>query len=206
MTSDKSDDLFPHLLNPEGTQIINDRCVLRTQDGYRVVLVSGMPLAHYAVGDDMSEAHAMVNLVDQGWADQNDVAKTFGCSVRTLRRQQRRFEEDGLPALGRARGYPRGQPRLSTKRQRAIQQLKSQGHSHYEMARRLGISVRAVRKTLRRLGWKPTPTVQPELPLDGVQTTPSSRDAAAAAVAAPSGSGGNPKLSAFYHFGKVASV
>lgn len=197
MPSDNSDDLFPHLLNPEGTQIINDRCVLRTQDGYRVVLVSGMPLAHYAVGDDMSEAHAMVNLVDQGWADQNDVAKIFGCSVRTLRRHQRRFEEDGLPALGRARGYPRGQPRLSTKRQRAIQQLKSQGHSHHEMARRLGISVRAVRKTLRRLGWKPTPTVQPELPLDGVQTTPSSRDAAAAAGAAPSGSGGDPKLSAF---------
>jgi transposase len=196
MASDKSDDLFPHLLSPEGTQYINDRCVLRTQDGLRVVLVSGISLAHYAVGDYMAEAHAMVSLVDQGWADQNDVARAFGCSVRTLRRHQRRFDEGGLPALGRARGYPSGRPRLATTRQRSIQQLKSQGHSHYEIARRHGVSVRAVRKTLRRLGWKPTPTAQSELPLAGVQTTPPSPDAAAAAVAAPSGSGGDPKLSA----------
>ena len=34
----------------------------------------------------------MVSLVDQGWADQNEVAETFGYSVRTLRRDQRRFE------------------------------------------------------------------------------------------------------------------
>jgi hypothetical protein len=111
MASDQSDDLFPHLRNPEGTQTINERCVLRTQDGYRVVFVSGIPLAHYAVGDSMSEAHAMVNLVDQGWANQNEVAKAFGCSERTLRRHQRRFEEGGLPALGRGSGYPRGRAR-----------------------------------------------------------------------------------------------
>jgi len=39
----------------------------------------------------------MVNLVEQGWADQNDVARAFGCAVRTLRRQQRPFEGGGLP-------------------------------------------------------------------------------------------------------------
>jgi len=32
-------------------------------------------LAQYAVGDRMAEAHAMVSLVEQGWADQNDVAR-----------------------------------------------------------------------------------------------------------------------------------
>ena len=195
MASDKSDDLFPHLLNPAGTQIINERCVLRTQDGYRVVLVSGMPLAHYAVGDDMSEAHAMVNLVDQNWADQNDVAKAFGCSVRTVRRHQRRFEEGGLPALGRSSGYPRGRARLATKRQRSMEHLKTQGHSQYEIARRLGISVRAVRKTLRRLGWQPTTAVQPELPLNASEAKSNAAPAFTPPQAA--GSGGDPNLSAF---------
>ena len=38
----------------------------------------------------------MVNLVEQGWADRNDVARVFGCSSRTVRRCQRRFE-DGRP-------------------------------------------------------------------------------------------------------------
>src|SRR5882724_7908583 len=106
MSSDTSDDLFPEIRNPEGDYVINERCLLRTRDAHRMVLVSGMSLAQYAVGDCMSEALAMVNLVDQGWADQDDVAKAFGCSVRTVRRHQHRFEEGGLPALGRSGGYP----------------------------------------------------------------------------------------------------
>jgi len=31
--------------NPEGLRIINDRCLVRTQDGYRLVIVSGVVLA-----------------------------------------------------------------------------------------------------------------------------------------------------------------
>jgi transposase len=202
MTSDQSDDLFPTIRNPEGTHVINGRCSLRTQDGSRVVLVSGMPLAQYAVGDRMSEALAMVNLVDQGWADQDDVAKAFGCSARTVRRHQRRFEEGGLPALGRSDGYPRGRPRLPSARQRSIQQLKAQGHAHNEIARRIGVTVRAVRKTLRRLGWKPTPAVQPELPLQAADTAkPSQSTSSPVLTSTPaqrSVAGEDPKLSAFF--------
>jgi transposase len=201
MASDKSDDLFPRIRNPEGTQVLNERCVIRTQDGYRLVLVAGIPLAHYAVGDHMSEAHAMVSLVDQGWADQKEVANAFGCSTRTVRRQQRRFDEGGLGALGRSGGYPPGRARLPTARQRSIQHLKAHGHSHHEIARRLGVSVQAVRKTLRRLGWKPTLAVQPELPLHTSVTPNSNRSASGADLASTttqrSGSGGNPNLSAF---------
>jgi hypothetical protein len=61
-------------------------------------------IAQYAVTDRMAEAHAMVSLVDQGWADQNDVARAFGCSTRTLRRHQGRFAEGGLASLGHAGG------------------------------------------------------------------------------------------------------
>jgi hypothetical protein len=49
---------------------INDRCVIRTQDRHRVVVVSGVALAQYTVGDRMAEAHAMISLVEQGWTDQ----------------------------------------------------------------------------------------------------------------------------------------
>jgi transposase len=203
MTSDSSDDLFPEVHNPEEYRVINQRCSVRTQDGHCVVLVSGIPHAQYAVGDRMSEALAMVNLVDQGWADQNDVAKAFGCSVRTLRRHQRRFDEGGLAALGRAGGYPRGRPRMASVRQQSIQQLKARGHSHNEIARRLGITVRAVRKTLRRLGWKPQTPVQPELPLqssESAQPDPSVLSPAAASAAAWARApepGEDPNLSAF---------
>ncbi len=96
-----------------GTVAINGRCLVRTQDGHRVVLVAGIVLCQYAVGDRMAEAHAMVSLVEQGWAEQCDVARAFSRSARTVRRFQRRFEAGGLPALARASGYPSGRPRLN---------------------------------------------------------------------------------------------
>jgi transposase len=201
MAITRTEDLFPEARNPEGTTILNERCLIRTQDGRRVVLVSGMTLAQYAMGDRMSEAHAMVSLMDQGWADQNDVARAFGYSVRTARRYQQRFEDGGLAALGRSDGYPRGRARLAASRRRWVHQFKTQGLSHCEIARRMGISVRAVRKTLRRLGWKATPIPQAELALNSLGSA-NPNLSAFASTAAPSATltpalGWDPNLSAF---------
>jgi hypothetical protein len=86
-------ELFPIPGPPPGSQIINDRCALRAEGDRRMVIVSGIVVAHYAVGDRIAEAHARVSLVEQGWADQKDVARVFACSARTVRREQRRFDE-----------------------------------------------------------------------------------------------------------------
>jgi transposase len=199
MANPRSDDLFPEARNPEGSQVINGRCFVLTQEGHRVVLVSGIPLAQYAVGDRMSEANAMVSLIELGWADQNDVAAAFGYSVRTVRRDQARFAEGGLAALGRANGYPSGRARLQASRREQIQRLKAQGCSHYEMARRLGVSVRAVRKTLRRLGWQPVLLAQTELPLALPSATGSKPPPAQVRSSKSStASGEDPNLSAFF--------
>jgi Transposase IS66 family/Helix-turn-helix domain len=88
----------------EVVRVINDRCKVRTHDGRRAVIVSGIVLAEYSLGDHVGEAYAMVTLVEQGLADQNDVAQAFGCSTRTVRRYQRRFEDGGVEALGDGRG------------------------------------------------------------------------------------------------------
>ena len=154
MGAARTDDLFPDLHNPEGTRIVNERCLFRTRDEHRVVLVSGIVLAQYALSDSMAEAYARVNLVEQGWATQQDVARAFDCSARTLRRDQRRFEEGGLAALGQLGGYPKGQQRLPAARSAWIDRLKAQGHSNREIARRAGVSEMAIRKVLRRLGWQ----------------------------------------------------
>jgi Winged helix-turn helix len=92
----------------EVIRVVNDRCEVRTHDGRRAVIVSGIVLAEYSLGDRVGEAYAMVTLVEQGLADQNDVARAFGCSTRTVRRYQRRFEDGGVAALGHGRGYPHG--------------------------------------------------------------------------------------------------
>jgi transposase len=129
-------------------------------------MVSGIILAQYVLGDRMSEAFAMVSLIEQGWADQNDIARTFGYSSRTVRRHQQRFQDGGLAALGRGSGYPKGRSRLRGARTRLIHRLKTQGHANREIARRVGVSEMAVRKLLRRMGWKELGSEQTKLALE----------------------------------------
>ena len=165
-------DLLPIPDGPSDTHVVNDRCLVRTQDGHRVVVAGGVPVAQYAVGDRMAEAHAMVSLVEQGWADQNDVARAFGCTARTVRRQQRRFEAGGLSWLGRGSGYPKGRARLKSSRTRLVGRLKAEGVSNREIAHRIGVSEKAVRKLLRRLGWSAAQPLQPRLPIAPVGADP----------------------------------
>jgi transposase len=188
-------DLFGDEGAPAGVVIINERCMLRTQDGHRVVLVCGIILAQYAVGDAMAEANAMVSLVDQGWADQVEVSRAFECATRTVRRYLRRFEEGGLAALGRSAGYPRGRPRVGSFRYRLVCRLKGAGHSNREIARRIGVSEVAVRKLLRRLGWAPSRPVQELLPIDVPDANPNLSASTASPVVTASSSA-NPNLSA----------
>lgn len=161
------DDLFPKASEPEGLVVINGRCLLRTADGHRVVVVAGVVLAQYAVGDRMGEAYAMVSLVEQGWAEQEAVALAFGVATRTVRRFQRRFEEGGLAALGRKGGYPKGRQRVGASRVRLVNRLKAQGLSNRAIAHGIGVTEKAVRKLVRRLGWCEPAVVQASL---GLQT------------------------------------
>jgi transposase len=200
MNGSRQEDLFPEVRNPENLRIINERCQQRCQEGHCVVLVSGIILAQYSANDGMAEAHAMVSLVEQGWANQNEVAQAFGCSARTVRRHQRRFEEGGLAALGHASGYPPGRARLALARQRLVQRLKGQGLGQREIARRIGVSEKAIRNLLRRLGWKASPLSERPLPLEEAPSATSSPPVApnhggvASAPVPPQGA--DPNLSA----------
>jgi transposase len=111
---------------------------------------------HYDVADHAAEECAMVMLFEAGYADQNDIARAFGCTPRTLRRYQERIESGGLLALGRPRGRPpHKSPRRIEGRDRTTLHLKERGLSNRAIAVKLGFSEKAVRKRLRRLGWKP---------------------------------------------------
>jgi hypothetical protein len=133
-------ELFAPGLSGEGEQVvvINSRCQVRGRDGRRLVVVGGTVIAQYAVGDRMSEALAVVNLVEQGYAEHVAVARAFGCAPRTIRRYQERFETGGLAALGRGGGFPRGRARLRFSRGRSLLQLKAKGLSNRMIAQRQG--------------------------------------------------------------------
>lgn len=128
------------------TVVINARCSLRREEDQRVIVVGGLPVHHYRADDDVAQAYAMVLLVDSGFAQQTEVARAFEKSERTVRRQQERYAQDGMVGLGRTQGWRRGRRRISAKRLRGIEKLKSQGLSNRSIAQRLGVSERAIRK------------------------------------------------------------
>lgn len=136
--------------------VVNDRVLIRASGEHRVVVVDGLAFQHFAATDRAAAAYAMITLVEFGYADQNDVARSFGRTARSVRRYQERYERGGLDSLARAGGRPRGsRPRSKTAgvRARAVLRLKSEGHSNREIAKRLGISETAVRKRLKQQRW-----------------------------------------------------
>lgn len=126
--------------------VINGRATLRVEGEQRVVVVAGLPMHHYDAGDPVAEAYAMVFLVDSGFARQQEVARAFGCSVRTVRRHQRRYAEGGMTALATRSGWRPTRRRVGSKRLRVVERLKAQGVSNREIARRLGVTENAIRK------------------------------------------------------------
>lgn len=177
-------ELFPEISVPPDTTIVNDRCVIRTQDGHRVVIVAGVVIANFAVNDRVAESYAMVNLIDLGWANQNDIAAAFACSPRTIRRYQGRYEAGGLGALGTRSGFPKGRCRLPPSRLRLVTRLKNDDYSNREIAQRIGVTEKAVRKLLRRAGWSEPLPIQPALPFAAESAYPNLSAFSTAPVAA----------------------
>jgi transposase len=128
------------------TLVINARCKLRMEGEQRVVVVAGLPVHHYSTDDPVAEAYAMVLLVDSGFAQQNEVAEAFSRSVRTVYRHQQRYAQAGMAGLATRSGWRQGRRRISAKRLRWIRRLKDEGRSNCDIARRLGVSEKAIRK------------------------------------------------------------
>jgi transposase len=153
--------------------VINSRCRLAKEGDQRVVVVAGLPVHHYSGDDRVAEAYAMVFLVDSGFAQQNEVARAFGVSTRSVRRHQQRYRDGGMAALATRSGWRPGRRRIAVRRLQWIQRLKADGLNNCEIARRLGVSEKAIRKLV-------PPTA---VPCQG--TLPLSADEVAPLAAAP---------------------
>jgi transposase len=162
--------------------VINSRCCLRIEAAQRAIVVSGMPVHQYCADDAVAEAYAMVFLVEQGFAQQTEVARAFGLSVRTVRRHQRRYAEGGMAGLGSEGGWRRGRRRISAKRLRTIEMLRSQGMSNRAIAHRLGVSEKAIRKLL---GPSNPVDIEAEPTLAGIATTTEELSATPSSSAPP---------------------
>ena len=122
-----------------------------------MISVHSVVFAHYSVEDRAAEAYAMITLWESEYATQTQIARAFGYSARSLRRYQERFEAEGMQALVRKPGRPAGHRAGGAKqrgRDQTILHLKTKGASNRAIAGKLGLSEKAIRKRLRRLGWQ----------------------------------------------------
>jgi transposase len=166
------------------TVVINSRCNLRIEADQRVIVVAGLPVHHYRAEDAIAETYAMVFLVESGFARQMEVARAFTRSVRSLRRYQHRYAQGGMTALGREEGWRRGRRRISGKRLRSIDVLKSQGMSNRAIAHRLGVTEKAIRKLVAAS----QSTVSAQLVLADI-TSPVARELSATGAPSPTSIG-----------------
>jgi hypothetical protein len=165
-------ELFPGSDAQTGVVHINAQCLIRAQGDRRVVVVRGMPMYPLVAGDQAAEAYVMVLLVEQGWAQQTEVARAFGRTTRSLRRYQARLATGGLVALSRPPGYPKGLPRRPPNRDQLIAALRHGASSNRMVARQLGLDEKTVRKALRRAGWQEPRAVQGVLDLGRPRADP----------------------------------
>ena len=191
-------DLFPSAaaVLASGTVLINRHCLIRSDRERRVVVARGFPVAVFTATDRMGEAYAMVLLVDQGLAQQAEVARAFGCTARTVRRCQARFAAGGLAALARQPGFPTGRLRRQPARDQRMVALRASGLSNRAIGRRMGVDEKTVRKALRRAGWQEPASAQQVLALGaGFNPSAGSAEAASPAGAVPAAAA-DPNLSA----------
>src|SRR2546429_5222968 len=104
-SSPDQSDLFPGFVPAPQMVFVNDRVSFQTEAKQRVILVHGVAYSHYSLEDRIAEAYALVKLYESGYADQNDLARAFGYSTRTLRRFQQRLQDRKSTRLNSSHGY-----------------------------------------------------------------------------------------------------
>ena len=101
-TTSPQRELFARPIASPGTVFVNDRVCVQTEEEQRVVFVHGIIFSHYAIEDRTAEAYAMVTLFESGYADQNDIARCFGYSARSLSRSSTRRQVLPSPISSRS--------------------------------------------------------------------------------------------------------
>jgi hypothetical protein len=143
-----------------GFVFVNDHVHFSTEGTERLIFVHGVVFAHHDISDRAAEAYAMVSLFETGYANKNEIARAFSITTRSLRRYQERLETGGLAAIARPEGRPSGNHSTPTKKRRrdqTILRLKAEGFSNRAIAGKLGVDEKIVRRSLRHMGWMPSP-------------------------------------------------
>lgn len=157
-------ELFDDLAPPEGVVRINARYSVAQEEDLRVVFAGGLPLLDFHVSDIAGRDLAIAQLAEHGGVGEHALADAFGVSRATVARAKSKLKSGGVPALVPRKRGPKGPSKLKGRKKKLMASMARQGMAKRAIARRLGVSERAVRDALKRLGLDNVPGSQPSLP------------------------------------------
>lgn len=147
------------------TEWLSQRCCLQQDGEVRVVVIGGVPLMHFEIGDRVHARLAAALIAESRAARVNAVQKAFALDDATLWRARQRLRAGGVAALIPAKRGPRGPWKVGPAVERRIVALRRQGTSAQGIAARLGVSRFSVRRVLERAGEGPESSPVESLPL-----------------------------------------
>lgn len=130
---------------------VNGHCLIRDEEGMRVIVLRGLVVAHYHHDDGAAQALAAAQLMEAGHAKPGELASALKVGVATVHRYRQRYLAGGVEGVVLKKRGPKGQ-RLDSARKVSIRQWHAQGMSMTKMARRLSVSQSTVRLALERMG------------------------------------------------------
>lgn len=144
---------------------VSSRCQIHQQGDTRIVVVNGVPMYSYAVGDRAAEELWVAQCYALGYATVKELSRALGYSGSKVHRLRARYQAGGMEALrGRKRG-PKGPWRLG-KREALLRGWHEEELSAREMAKRLGVAPWTVLAALKRLGLAVSKDAEAQLELD----------------------------------------
>ena len=131
--------------------MVNPRCTIYQEGEARVVMVNGIPVYRYQVGDRVAEDLFIALARFGGYAGIRELAEALQVSESTVNRCRSKYEADGAKGLERKRLGATQKP-IAAARAEALRKWHDEGVSGREMALRLKVATGTVQRQLERLG------------------------------------------------------
>ena len=136
-------------LVPDGASRINDRISIVRQDGTWTYFCGVEPVFQHPEEDTQSFRMFTSQLVCQDACKQMDIVRAFGVSANSVKRNARKFRQDGVKGFYQVRKRRRGNVLTDVVLAQA-QDLLSGGASRREVADELGVLCDTIRKAINQ--------------------------------------------------------
>lgn len=134
---------------PAGVTEINNEIAVQVRDGTVWYFHGHLPLFHHAVDDVQSFRMVTSQMIDSGTAKQQEIVKTFGVPIITVKRYVKLYRDHGTKGFFETRPRHSSASVLKGEVLEQAQQLLDQQRSVPEVSSQLGVLANTIHAAIR---------------------------------------------------------